>query len=166
MTTRYLKITIVLLAVMVIGGATGLTACTESRLIEIQPPDTASQEDITQAYIGGAVTIPGIYPLKAGDTLESLIQAAGGLTSGADLERLKLYIPQVGEDGSPQRIDINRAETWLLEALPGIGPVKAQAIIDYRRQNGPFSSTNELIRVEGIGTATYEKFKDLITVTD
>ena len=66
----------------------------------------------------------------------------------------------------PQKINLNRAEAWLLEALPEIGESRAQAIIDYREQNGPFHNINELIKVEGIGTATYEKIKDRITVAD
>ncbi|GAI44675.1 unnamed protein product [marine sediment metagenome] len=66
----------------------------------------------------------------------------------------------------PQKIDINRAEAWLLEALPGIGPSKAQSIIDYRQQNGGFSHITEITEVEGIGLAIYEQIKDLITVAD
>jgi comEA protein len=66
----------------------------------------------------------------------------------------------------PQKIDINRAEAWLLEALPGIGPSKAQAIIDYRQQNGGFSDISELLNVSGIGQDIYQKIKDLITVGD
>jgi competence ComEA-like helix-hairpin-helix protein len=72
---------------------------------------------------------------------------------------------EVGQ-GEPQKIDINRAEAWLLEALPGIGPTKAQAIIDYRQQNGYFSDISEILNVEGIGQDIYEQIKDLITVGD
>jgi competence ComEA-like helix-hairpin-helix protein len=66
----------------------------------------------------------------------------------------------------PQKIDINRAEAWLLEALPGIGEGKAQAIIAYRQQNGGFTHITEITEVEGIGPAIYEDIKDLITVGD
>ena len=66
----------------------------------------------------------------------------------------------------PQKIDINRAEAWLLEALPGIGEIKAQAIIAYRQQNGGFSHITEITKVEGIGPAIYEEIKELITVGD
>jgi comEA protein len=72
----------------------------------------------------------------------------------------------VSQQEAPQKIDINRAEAWLLEALPGIGPSKAQAIIDYRQQNGGFKHITEITRVEGIGPAIYEQIKDLITVGD
>jgi len=77
-----------------------------------------------------------------------------------------IYTPEIEEEQQPQKININRAEVWLLEALPGIGEVKAQAIVDYRQQNGPFRSTSELTRVAGIGTATYERIKHLISVDD
>ncbi len=73
---------------------------------------------------------------------------------------------EVNPEEQPQKIDINRAEAWLLEALPGIGPSKAQAIIAYRRQNGGFKHITEITKVEGIGPAIYEEIKDLITVAD
>jgi comEA protein len=66
----------------------------------------------------------------------------------------------------PQKIDINRAEAWLLEALPGIGPAKAQAIIDYRQQNGGFGHIAEITEVPGIGQDIYDNIKELITVGD
>ena len=73
------------------------------------------------------------------------------------------HVSQLDE---PQKVDINRAEAWLLEALPGIGEVRAQAIIDYRQQNGGFSHISEITRVEGIGQSLYEQIKDFITVGD
>ena len=63
-----------------------------------------------------------------------------------------------------QLISINRAEAWLLEALPGVGPKLAQDIIAYREANGPFLATEELLLVPGISQATYDKFVNLITV--
>ena len=113
-----------------------------------------------------AVSNPGLYPLKAGDSIEALIQAAGGTTGSADLTQLKLYLPWLGEVEKPQKVNLNRAELWLLEALPGIGKVRAQAIIDYRQQNGRFRNINELTKVDGIGITTYEQVKHLVTVAD
>jgi len=72
----------------------------------------------------------------------------------------------VGPSNEPQKIDINRAEAWLLEALPGIGPSKAQAIIDYRLENGGFGDITEITNVPGIGKSLYENIKELITVGD
>ncbi|MCC8120628.1 MAG: ComEA family DNA-binding protein [Oscillospiraceae bacterium] len=61
-------------------------------------------------------------------------------------------------------VNINTADTELLETLPGIGPVKAQAIVDDREENGPFTVVEELIRVPGIGESTLEGLLDYITV--
>lgn len=139
--------------------------CTQGEMIEIKlPPQDPSSVD--QIYIGGAVSIPGYYYLLEGDTLNDLIIAAGGITTGGNADIIELYIPYLNGDEEPQRIDLNRAQSWLLEALPGIGAGKAQNIIDYRNRNGPFNNTLEITRVEGIGMATYEQIKHLITVSD
>lgn len=63
-----------------------------------------------------------------------------------------------------EKININTASADELDLLPGIGPSKAQAIIDYRKKNGPFHSLVEIQNVSGIGPKTFEKLKDLITV--
>jgi competence protein ComEA len=162
---RYWALIIILLiAVIVIGGVVAWSRYSPPHPIEISlPPSPQFQGEI---YIGGAVSSPGLYPLKPGDSIEALIQAAGGITDNADLTRLKLYIPTIGEKEEPQKIDINRAEAWLLNALPGIGEGRAQAIIDYRQQHGAFHNITEITKVEGIGPATYEQIKNLITVAD
>lgn len=65
----------------------------------------------------------------------------------------------------PQKtININTATAAELDALPGIGEVKARAIIDYRESNGPFTAPEELMNVKGIGQATYDKLKNLICI--
>jgi len=161
---RWTLAIILLVVIIVIGGVIACSRYPESKPIEIYlPPTPAVQGEI---YIDGAVSNPGFYPLRAGDSIEDIIQAAGGTASSADPTTVKLYIPAVGEEQPPQKIDLNRAEAWLLEALPGIGVARAQAIIDYRNQNGPFRNTYELTKVEDIGTATYEQIKHLITVAD
>ena len=157
-------ITILLVVIIAIGSIIIWSRYSGSQPIDISMPP--SQELQGEIYIGGAITNPGFYPLKVGDSIETLILAAGGATGNADFSGLKLYIPQAGEKEQPQKIDINRAEAWLLEALPGIGEVTAQAIIDYRHENGRFSHTNKLLKVNGIGATTYEKIKPMITVAD
>jgi competence protein ComEA len=162
---KYWALAIVLLiAIIATGSVIVWLRYSPSQHIEISTPPSHELEG--EIYIGGAVTNPGFYPLKTGDSIGDIIQAAGGISSGADLGRLKLHIPDVEEEYQPQKIDINRAEVWLLQALPGIGEIRAQAIVDHRRQNGPFHNINELIKVEGIGTTTYEQIKHLITVAD
>lgn len=77
---------------------------------------------------------------------------------------LVAFTPPVFADGL---ININTADaTTLANALPGIGTVKAQAIVDYRTQHGPFATTADIQNVSGIGPATYAEIKDLITVGD
>ena len=68
------------------------------------------------------------------------------------------------EPGSGGVIDLNTASVELLMTLPGIGEVRATAIVDYRQQNGCFQSTSDVTKIAGIGPATYEKVRDLVTV--
>ena len=162
---KYWALTIfILVAIIAVGSMIIRSKYSRSQPVEIYIPP---HKDIQgQLYIGGAVSNPGYYPLKAGDSIDGIIQATGGVSAGADFNRLNLYIPEAAEEESPQKVDLNRADPWLLQALPGIGEVRAQAIIDYRLQNGQFRNTSELIMVEGISTATFDKIKHLITVAD
>ena len=157
-------IIILLIAIIVVGSLVTWSRYSRSQPIEISI--SPSQELQGEIYIGGAVNNPGFYPLKAGDSIDDVIRAAGGTSANTDTSLLKLYIPEVGEEEPPQKVNLTRAEAWLLQALPGIGETRAQAIIDHRQQNGWFRSINELTKVEGIGTVTYEKIKHLITVAD
>ncbi|MGD1119571.1 MAG: ComEA family DNA-binding protein [Dehalococcoidales bacterium] len=117
-------------------------------------------------YVGGEVNNPGWYPLFNSDNFTDIIRAAGGLKDGADLSEVELTVGGAGKQENVQKIDINRAAAWLLEALPDVGEAKAQAIIDYRQKNGPFRDIYELEKVPGFGPASLEKLKDLITVND
>lgn len=157
-TYRFLTTVLILLAVTILPG------CGGGNELEIKLPPAA--EIKSMVYVGGSVTVPGYYPVRDTDTLKSLIQAAGGTSSGADLTQMRLYIPAAGEAAKPQKIDLNRAEAWLLEGLPEIGEVTAKRIVAYREKNGLFRSLNDLLRVEGIGQATLTKIKDLITVSE
>lgn len=115
---------------------------------------------------------PGVYKLQQGDLLADAVEAAGGFTLEADSGAINLAAPlrdgeqvhvyRVGE--IPQKININTAEAWLLQALPGIGETLAQRVVDYRTANGPFFSIEGLKNVEGIGSSVFEKLKDKITV--
>jgi competence protein ComEA len=157
-------IIILLIAVIITGGIIAWSRYSPPHHIEISLP--SSPELQGEIYIGGAVSSPGYYPLKSSESIEALIQAAGGITDDADPTALKIYIPRAGEEQQPQKIDINRAEAWLLEALPGIGESKAQAIIAYRQKNGAFHNITEITNIEGIGPTIYEQIKDFITVAD
>ncbi len=159
--------------------------------IEISlPTATAAPPIEIRVYITGAVNEPGVYPADEGDRLAQLIEAAGGATGEADLTAVNLavrlrdeqhwHIPEQGEAAqappvlaqgpstqggvAPDKIDLNSADAKLLETLPGIGEVKAQAIIGYRQDNGPFSGVDDLLAVGGIGPATLEDVRDLVEV--
>lgn len=132
---------VILLVVIIAAGSIVIwSGYSRSQAIEISVvPDRELQGEI---YVGGGVNNPGFYPLKDGDSIEGVIRAAGETNDSADLSRIELYVPVVGEGQQPQKVNINRADVWLLEALPGIGEVRAQAIIDYRQQNGQFHNIN------------------------
>ena len=161
----YLFITIFLAIATIAGGVMLAVQHSRSQPVEIVLSPTELPEQSGQLYISGAVANPGIYPWQEGDTIQALLLHTG-IESDADLSCIKIYIPRQGEEQPPQKIDINRAEAWLLEALPGIGKVLAQRIVDYRSQNGPFRRVEDLLKVKDIGPATFERIKDYITVSD
>lgn len=162
---RYWTLIIILLiAIVVTGGIVAWARYSPERPVEISLPQDQGWSG--EIYIDGAVTNPGFYPFTSEDSVEVLMQAAGGATSHADFNGLELYIPEVGEAPEPQKVDINRAEVWLLKALPGIGETLAQRIVDYRQQHGPFLNINQIVKVAGIGDATYQQIEHLITVAD
>lgn len=163
---KYWMFLIAFLLVVILCGGIVLTVKQSSRQsaeIVLSPPATPWQQG--QVYIGGAVANPGFYPLRKADTLETLFLDAG-VKPDADLNHIKIYVPKVGETRSPQKVSINRAEVWLLQTLPGIGVVRAQAIVNYRNRHGSFRRVEDLLNVEGIGSTTLEKIRDLITVDD
>jgi len=161
----YLFITVFLLIAALAGGI--MLAVQHSRIqpAEIVISQTEPPPQNGELYIGGAVANPGIYLWQEGDTLETLLYDAG-VEPDADISHIEVYVPREGESQSPQKIDINRAEPWLLEVLPGIGETLAERIVDYRSVNGPFQRIEDLLKVSGIGEATFENMKDFITVSD
>lgn len=127
-------------------------------------------------YISGAVASPGVFVLPAGSRLEAAITAAGGLAPEAEAEKINLAafledgqqvnVPGIVDTGhvNAGRVNINTASASELDSLPGIGPTTAQAIVDYRLQNGSFQFIQDIQSVPGIGPTTYERIKDYITV--
>ena len=163
---KYWLIIVAFLLVSVITGGIILAVKASShRPVEISLSNSPPLQYDGDIYIGGAVANPGLYPLRQDDRLESLIQTAG-LIPEADTSKIEIYVPKAGELQRPQKIDLNRAETWLLDTLPGIGPGRAQAIINFRNENGPFHRIEDLLNVEGIGESTLDGMRDFITVQD
>ncbi len=158
------------------GGApdTGDTsaAVTESR--------SDAPDDRAFVHVCGAVAAPGVYELPAGSRLEGAISAAGGFSEDADRDYYNLA--QIAEDGEQIRVpaksgsagytengsyddglvDINTASATELASLPGIGAVKACAIIEYRDKNGRFGSIEDIMNVPGIKESLFSKIKGKI----
>lgn len=141
--------------------------------------------------IDGEVKSPGVYKVSEGTRLFQVIEMAGGLTESASTEMLNraeaVYDGQKitvmskkgeasGEESqggkvtggisgiSNGKVNINIADSATLQTIPGIGPSKAERIIEYRETNGRFAKTEEIKNVTGIGDKTYESIKDYITV--
>ena len=159
----WLPLALFLLLAVAVGGFLLAFNLRGDHQVEIIMP-TPTPASNKQAYISGAVVAPGIYDVRASDRLEDLVKAAGGVTSQADSNQIKLVIPRANASSSPQKININTADTWLLEALPGIGETLAKAIVGYRKQNGPFRFTEDVTKVRGITHRIYEMIQNLITV--
>lgn len=161
---KYLTIIIGILFLSLLSGGILLIVKTVSnKPVEIQLQPSNPSVYNCEIYIDGAVANPGLYPVKNDDTIHDMIESAGLLADPVSV-KIKLDIFTDTANESAQKISINRADTWLLEALPGIGHNRAQAIVDYREQNGPFKRIEGLLNISGIGTSTFEGIKDLITV--
>ena len=126
---------------------------------------------------------PGVYRFTPGDRVIDAVDRAGGALAHADLSLINLaapltdgeqvVVPKEGAAGAPGTVtapdgtsvvNINNADATALEALSGIGPVLAAAIVAYRAQHGPFTSIDQLQDVSGIGPATFADIKDQVTV--
>ncbi len=162
---------IIILLIAIASGATAfiLQQNTSSCPVEIVLPTPSSEIEV---YVSGEVQIPGNYILDESARIADAIKAAGDFTVDADQSTINLagmlrngFHVHVYEEGeAQQRININTAEAWLLDALPGIGDATAQIIIEYRTENGPFENIEDLKNVKGIGDSSFAKLEDKITV--
>jgi competence protein ComEA len=145
-------------------------------------------------HAAGAVATPGVLSLRSGARVADLLTAAGGPAPDADLDRVNLaaplvdgqrvWFPRIGEAAPPSvpgeggpappatgdgsaggvPVDLNTATVDELEALPGVGPTIAAAIVQHRERSGPFRSVDELLDVAGIGPSRLEQLRELVTV--
>ena len=154
---------------------------------------TTSVADRFVVHIVGAVVSPGVVHIAVGSRVLDAVAAAGGLTLVADTNRVNLaakvldgqhvVIPRIGEvvptvvddaasvagagTGQPDPsspINLNDATPAQLDALPGVGPVTAAAIIAYRAQHGPFRNVNALTNVRGVGPSMLEQLRPLVRI--
>jgi competence protein ComEA len=132
--------------------------------------------------VAGAVREPGVYRLRPGARVADAIARAGGVTRRAARASVNLAAPvadgeQVlvppvagglgGSSSSPGvpkagPVNLNSASVEQLDALPGIGPVTARKIVDYRREHGPFTSVDQLDAIPGIGPARVAELRGLV----
>lgn len=168
---------------------TGIEEKDETSLMDNSGRQEDEIADTFPVYLVGAVKKPGIYQVEPETCLFELVDLAGGLSAAAAADIINLamplqpyqhiYIPTKEElrenpalidslqERNPARrlIDINLADQSSLETLPGIGPVTARAIIDYREKNGPFARVEDLMQVPGIKESRFAALEDLIIVS-
>lgn len=146
-------------------------------------------------HVSGAVVTPGVYEVPPMSRVRDVIERAGGLLPQANTEAInlaaplkdgvKIRIPFLDEETTPlpinnsplpevyneasgtdsDRLDINQASIEQLEALPGIGRTRAEAIVEYRQKQGKFDTIEQIQNVPGIGPGIFEQVRELITVT-
>lgn len=138
--------------------------------------------------IKGEVNNPNVYYLDEESIIQDLIDMAGGITDKGDLENINraqeltdhecIIIPSCEEDNNvitgvetststgsnSDKVNINTANEAELQTLTGIGESRAQAIIDYREENGRFKSIEDIKNISGIGDKMFEKIKEHITI--
>jgi competence protein ComEA len=162
------------------------SASTAPALAPPLPAQTAPANVVV--HVVGAVRRPGLYRLDQGARIADAVARAGGARRKADLAGVNLAAPLA--DGEqvvvPERgaavpgaagragggaaapgastgpVHLSTATLEQLDALPGVGPVTAQKILDYREQHGAFTSVDELDAVPGIGPARMEQLRDLV----
>jgi competence protein ComEA len=180
----------ILVGLFLAGGVWVATRAPRGESVELRAAPTPEP---LRVHVAGAVVRPGVYELGENSRVEDAVDAAGGFLVEADKNALNLaahlqdgerldipyvagFIPEdetgfvVITEGTPSPlggddlVDINTASVEELDQLPGIGPTIAQRIIDYREENGPFATIDDILNVQGIGSATFDEIKDMITV--
>jgi competence protein ComEA len=182
---------LVALAVTVgIGILRGRAAPTQEVAVTARPTPSASVA--VYVHVSGAVRKPGLYVLPAAARLVDAVAAAGGFAKDAARDGVNLARPvadgeqvivprkgeappataggaasgpAVGAGAAPAgKVNLNTADAAALDSLPRVGPAIAQRIIDWRTQNGRFTSVEDLLAVPGIGEKMLASLRDLVTV--
>ena len=144
--------------------------------------DTKEQKRTIIIDVKGAVNKEGVYEMKEGDRVKDAVQKAGGFLSEVDMKKVNLaqivqdqmllYIPSKNESEQGMftsskedgKIRINTAAKEQLEKITGIGSRKAESILKYREEHGPFQKIEDLLEIDGIGAKSLEKIKGQIII--
>jgi competence protein ComEA len=151
----------------------------------LEPVAAAPARPALVVHVVGQVRRPGLYRLRDGARIADAVRRAGGARRGADLAALNLAAPLVDgiqvlvparaaagavspaatrpDDGAVGPVSLSSATVEELDELPGIGPITAEKIVDYRSEHGPFGSVDDLDAVPGIGPARLEQLRELVT---
>ena len=157
--------------------------------LQVSAPAAPPAPPSIKIHIVGAVQSPGVYQLPADARVEDALKAAGGLNPSADVSSLNLAAPlkdgqqlavpvagpstlgasassvDASSAGPPTKLDLNRASLADLDTLPGVGPVTAQKLLDYRAKQGRFTSVDELKDAKLVTSSTYDKIRELVEVS-
>jgi competence protein ComEA len=182
---RALAYVVVLLALLALGGrfalGRGEQPPSPTRPALVQAEKAPARKLVV--HVVGAVRRPGLYDLPEGSRIDDAIRRAGGPKPKAELALVNLAAPvadgqQVvvpargavasilpgpsAAGGAGAKVHLNSATLEELDTLPGVGPVTAQKILDYRVANGAFRSIDELDAVPGIGPTRLEELRPLV----
>lgn len=183
---------LLLLTMEDVTDTTDETIVSDTESVMITETVTATETAMIWIHVCGAVNKPGVYELPEGSRIYEAVEAAGGFSEDAcndyinlaqvvnDASRImiptvaeaaegSLFLQDTGVDNQNSRSDnglvnINVAGVEELCTLPGIGESRAEAIIDYREQNGQFNTIEQIMEVEGIKSGMYSKLQDKICV--
>jgi competence protein ComEA len=166
------------------ASARSVGASTASTAPSSRASSSPSAAAMVVVDVEGQVARPGVYRLPAGSRVDDALAAAGGALPGVDLstlnraqvlsdgQQIAVAVPGApavatagsGPAGTGAPVDLNTATADQLDALPGVGPVLAAHILDWRTQHGRFTSVDQLREVSGIGEAKFTDLKSLVTV--
>jgi competence protein ComEA len=174
------------LALLAVAGRTlaGAGAAAEQPAAALVSEPSAAAPKLV-VHVAGAVREPGLYGVAEGSRVADAVARAGGAAASADTSAINLAAPLVdgmqvvvparievtagdAQDGasppaSSARVSLSSATVEELDALPGIGPVTAQKIVDYRAAHGGFRSVDDLDAIPGIGPARVEQLREVVS---
>lgn len=187
-TTALVGVSVAFVALVLVGqrlAQAGASRAPEPVAAPLEPVAASPSRSLLVVHVVGAVRQPGLYRLREGTRIADAVRRAGGAVRGADLAGLNLAAPLVdgvqivvpaeaspattpglGSSGAGMpaaTVSLSSATVEELDTLPGIGPVTAQKIVDYRAEHGPFASVDDLDAVPGIGLTRVEQLRELVT---